>query len=77
MTAALAAREAYNQAQVDARLMTFRARARLGLEVERWHAAGKSYEDIADEFGVVTQQVRRYREAYHDWLRDHPGESLD
>jgi hypothetical protein len=77
MTAALAARAAYKQAEVDARLMTARARARLGRAVEQEHAKGTSYEDISDEFGVVIEQIRRYRQAYRDWSRDHPGESLD
>jgi hypothetical protein len=77
MTAVLAAREAYKQAEVDARMMTARARAQLGRAVEQEHAGGTAYEDISKAFGVVIEQIRRYRQAYRDWNRDHPGESLD
>jgi hypothetical protein len=77
MTAVLAAREAYKQTTRDARLMTFRARASLGMAVEQEFASGSRYEDIAKKLCVVTQQVRRYREAYQEWLEKHPEEPLD
>ena len=34
-------------------------------------------DDSAQRKKRVAEQVRRYRQAYKDWLRDHPGETLD
>lgn len=72
----LAAHRAYKKADADALAMRFRARAQLGLAVVREVEKGTTLEKIADELGVVAEQIRRYRQAYRDWLRDHPGESL-
>jgi hypothetical protein len=77
MTELLVVREAYKQTELDARLMTFRARARLGLAVEQEFAKGSTYEEISKKLHVVTLQIRRYRQAYQEWLEKHPGESLD
>jgi transposase-like protein len=38
---------------------------------------GASLEHIARELDVATEQVRRYRQAWRDWQRDHPDEPLD
>lgn len=75
MPEVLAARDAYKKADQDALEMRARARARLGLAVEtELRKPGQTQEDIARTLGVVAEQVRRYRQAYRDWLRDHPGE---
>ena len=76
MPEVLEAHKAYKQADVDALAMRARARAQLGLAVERELEAGTTQEGIARKLGVVAEQVRRYRQAYRDWLRDHPGEPL-
>jgi DNA-directed RNA polymerase sigma subunit (sigma70/sigma32) len=78
MPQVLEAHRAYKQADADALAMRARARARLGLAVETEYdnGRGSTLEDIARNLGVVAEQVRRYRQAYRDWLRDHPGEQL-
>lgn len=77
MPEVLAARDAYKQADADALEMRALARARLGLAVElELRKPGQTQEGIARKLGVVAEQVRRYRQAYRDWLRDHPGQQL-
>jgi transposase-like protein len=77
MPEVLAARDAYKKADRDALEMRFRARAILGLAVEQeLKTPGQTQERIAKNLGVVAEQIRRYRQAYRDWLREHPGESL-
>lgn len=76
MPEVLAAHRAYKQADADALAMRFRARARLGLAVVTEVEKGTTLEKIADELGVVAEQIRRYRQAYRDWLREHPDETL-
>jgi len=77
MAEVLEAHRAYKQADLDALAMRARARARLGLAVENeLKKPGQTQERVAKNLGVVAEQVRRYRQAYRDWLRDHPGESL-
>jgi hypothetical protein len=76
MPEVLEAHRAYKKADADALVMRARARAYLGLSVEQEHARGTTLEEIAKKLGVVTEQVRRYRQAYRDWCRDHPGEPL-
>ena len=73
----LVAREAYKQAEKDALALRAQARARLGQAVVLANQRGHSLEHIARELDVATEQVRRYRQAYRDWLRDHSEESLD
>jgi DNA-directed RNA polymerase specialized sigma24 family protein len=75
MAEVLEAHRAYKQADEDALAMRARARARLGLAVVQAHAQDISLEEIARSLGVSSEQVRRYRQAYRDWIRDHPGES--
>lgn len=73
----LEARDAYRQAEADARLLRARGRARLGREIDRANQRRVSLEAIARELDVALNQVLRYRETYRNWDRDHPGEPLD
>ena len=75
MPEVLEAQRAYKQADMDALAMRRRARALLGLAVVRELENGATQDQVADSLGVVTEQVRRYRQAYRDWLRDHDGQS--
>jgi hypothetical protein len=77
MPEVLEAQAEYKQADKDAAALRFRARARLGHAVVREREKGKTQPEIASALRVVVEQVRRYEAAYRDWLRDHPGESLD
>lgn len=77
MPEVLEAFRAYKKGDEDALLMRFRFRARLGLAVVQELDKGTTLADVARGLGVVDEQVRRYRQAYRDWLRDHPGEPLD
>ena len=67
----------YKHVDEEALLMRFRARARLGRIVTRRYAEGDSLEDMGKALGKTAEQVRRYRQAYRDWLRDHSDEALD
>lgn len=69
------AHQAYKQAEAEAIALRARARARLGLAVIQELDSGTTQEQIARRLGVVAEQVRRYRQGYRDWTRDHPGES--
>ena len=69
MPEVLEARRAYKQAEKDALAMRARARALLGLAVVRELEKGSTQDQVAASLGVVTEQVRRYRQAYRDWLR--------
>ena len=66
----------YKDTDKVALLMRWRARARLGrgvvLQLEK---PGMTIVKIADEMGVVDEQVRRYRQAYRDWCKKY-GEAL-
>lgn len=73
----VAAHAAYKQADKDALLMRFRARAKLGLAVETEYRGGTSLKRIAAKLRVGDEQVYRYRQAYRDWQRDHKNEPLD
>lgn len=76
MADVIAAHRAYKQADQDALAMRRRARVRLGRAVAEKIDSGYTIVAIAKELDVVDEQVRRYRQAYLDWLRDHPGEDL-
>ena len=67
----------YKHVDEEALLMRFRARARLGRIVTRRYAEGDSLEDMGKALGKTAEQVRRYRQAYRDWLRDYSDEALD
>ena len=59
--------------------MVARKRALLGLAMIRAREDdGESQATISAEMGYRgMQQVRAYEQAYRDWVRDHPGETLD
>jgi len=77
MTQVLEARRAFDNARAEASATVARKRAQLGLAmIEAREQGGESQASIARQLGVVTEQVRRYEQAYRDWLRDHPGEPL-
>ena len=68
----------YKQADEEALKMKFRARARLGKTIlDSRRATRATQDDVAALLGVVTQQVRRYEQAYRDWQKQYPDESLD
>lgn len=67
------AHRAYKQADEEALLMRFRARARLGRAVAQERAKGSTQPQIAEALHVVPEQVRRYEAAYRDWLKEHDG----
>jgi hypothetical protein len=73
----LEARDAYRQAEAEARLLRARARARLGRSVDQANKRGVSLEAIARDLDVALNQVLRYRETYRTWDRDHPGIPID
>jgi hypothetical protein len=77
MTQVLEARQAFDNARAEASATIGRKRALLGRAMIAARKNGESQASIARELGVVTEQVRRYEQAYRDWCRDHPGESLD
>lgn len=73
----VAAYAAYKQADADALLARWRARATLGRAVENEHSKGSTLKSIAARLGVVDEQVFRYRRAYRDWKKDRPNDPLD
>lgn len=78
MTEVLEARKAFDDARVEASAKVARKRAQLGLAMIRARETRQeSQASIARSLGIVTEQVRRYEQAYRDWVRDHEGESLD
>ena len=78
MPEVLAAHRAYKQADADALAMRAKARARLGRAVAaELDKPGSTQGKVAAKLGVVPEQVRRYRQAYRDWLKEHDAASLD
>lgn len=78
MTEVLEARREFDAARADATALVARKRARLGLAMIRARETGaESQTTIAAQMSIGAKQVRAYEQAYRDWLRDHPGESLD
>lgn len=77
MAKVLEAHREYKLADAQALRLRARARARLGLAIQRERDAGTPQETIARRLDRTREQVRRYQQAYADWLRDHPGEPLD
>lgn len=78
MTGVLEARRAFDEAREQSSTLIARRRAQLGLAMIRAREnGGESQTTIATAMGIGAKQVRTYEEAYRDWLRDHPGESLD
>lgn len=81
MAGVLAAFQAYEKSQDEAadaaRAIVDRAEARLGQEIHLERKAGTKQLAIAARLRRTREQVRRYEQAYRDWVRDHPGETLD
>lgn len=79
MTQVLEAREALERARADAKALVDRKRALLGLAMIQAREAGaESQATISAQLGFRgMQQVRAYEQAYREWVRDHPGETLD
>jgi transposase-like protein len=78
MPTVVAAHRSYKQTDAEALKMRFRARATLGLAVVReLDKPGVTIVKIAAELGVVDEQVRRYRQAYRDWVKTYPKEPLE
>ena len=76
MAGVLAAFEAYKESPKVADRWKARVRARLGLEVAQERAKGTTQDAIAEQLRRTREQVRRYEEAYREWVRDHPGDDL-
>jgi DNA-binding XRE family transcriptional regulator len=78
MTLVLEARRAFDDARAEATAMVDRKRALLGLSMIRARENGEeSQATMARKMNVGPQQIRAYERAYHEWLREHPGESLE
>lgn len=79
MAQVLEAHSALEEARTQAKDLLDRRRALLGLAMIRAREEGReSQATIGAKFGWRgTQQVRAYEQAYRDWVRDHPGESLE
>lgn len=78
MEAVLEARREFDQAREQARDLVARKRALLGRAMVRARESGAaSQTKIAAAMEIGTKQVGTYEQAYRDWLRDHPGQSLD
>ena len=78
MTQVLEARRAFDEARAEERAKVARKRALLGLAMIRAREShAESQATMATKMSVGTQQIRAYEQAYRDWLRDHPGESLE
>lgn len=79
MTQVLEAHSALDEARKQAKDLLDRKRALLGLAMIRAREEGReSQSTIGARFGWRgTQQVRAYEQAYRDWVREHPGESLE
>ena len=76
MAEVLEAHQAYKRADDEALALRARARARLGLAIAQERERGTPQEVIARRLDRTREQVRRYQQAYAQWVRDHPGESL-
>jgi hypothetical protein len=79
MSDVMEARSELDAAREQAKELVDRKRAKFGLALIRARESGKeSQSTIGTKLGWRgTQQVRSYEQAYRDWLRDHPGETLD
>jgi hypothetical protein len=78
MVEVLERRREFDDTRAQAREMVARSRARLGRSCYLARTeGGKSRRKIGEEMGVGPQQIAEFEQAYHDWVKDHPGESLD
>lgn len=74
MTAVLAAREKFKQAQEDAKGAIDRARAGFGKSIKLARERdGATQDQIAKTLGLTREQVRRYERFYETW-REKNGE---
>lgn len=76
MTEVREARAAYDQARADARALVDRKRALLGQAIAEARENGTTQTEILKDMNRSREQIRSFEQAYKDWLRDHPGESL-
>lgn len=79
MTQVLEAHSALEAARKETKELVDRKRALLGLAMIRARETGReSQATIGAKFGWRgTQQVRAYEQAYRDWQREHPNETLE
>ncbi|MFC9973598.1 hypothetical protein ACFVH6_22155 [Spirillospora sp. NPDC127200] len=59
----IAARKAYEQAQVEARDLVAQARIKLGRSIRDARQQGVPQDTVARELGLTREQVRRFQEA--------------
>lgn len=64
MADVIAARQAYEQAQRDARTLVERARVHLGQAIHDARQQDVSQDAIAKELGLTREQVRRFQREY-------------
>ena len=75
MPEVLEARAAYKQAEKDAVALRARARVRLGRTVlQERKRLNRGQKEVAEELGVVVEQVRRWETEWRKWELEHPGE---
>ena len=75
---AFAARQqAEKDAQEAARQIRWRADAVLGRSILQERDKGTPQGEIARKIGRTREQVRRYQDAYRDWLKEHDGTEPD
>ena len=81
MPEVLEAFEARKQAEAAALLAARQIRARadaiLGRAILAERDTGTKQEVIARRIGRTREQVRRYQDAYRDWLKEHDGKEPD
>jgi hypothetical protein len=81
MPEVLEAFAARKQAETDAleaaRQIRARADAVLGRAILAERKQGTPQGEIARGIGRTREQVRRYQDAYRDWLREHDGKEPD
>jgi len=77
MTEVREARAAYDRARADARALVARRRAELGKAIAEARDNGTTQTEILKDMKRSREQIRSFEQAYRNWLRDHPGESLD
>lgn len=78
MTEVLEAKKALDDARAQSKDFVDRRRALFGLSMIRARERGATTQPkLAHDLQLGMQQIRAYEKAYRDWLRDHPGESLD
>lgn len=68
MSEVVAAREAYERVQPDARRLIAHVRLNLGRAIRDARDKGVSQDAIAKELGLTREQVRRFQREYEDAL---------